>query len=64
RLRNAAWISSWCDVFVIWSHSDRGYYAQVLSDSADTALARISRAAFDVQATMKQVATESELPSW
>jgi hypothetical protein len=64
RVRNAAWIAASCDLFAFWSFSDWGLYAQVLSNVADAALARISRAALDVQATMKQVATESELPSW
>ena len=64
RHRNAARISSACDFFVLWSHSDWGYYAQFVSTSSDTVLARIRRAALDVHATMKEVATESELPSW
>ncbi len=61
---NAAWIAASCDLFVMWSSSEWGYYAQVLSDSAEKALSRISQAAQDVQATMKQVATASELPCW
>ncbi len=64
RRRNAAWIAASCDAFAIWSSSDWGFYARAISDSPDATLTRISRAALDVQATMKQVATESELPSW
>lgn len=64
RRRNAAQIAAACDLFAIWTFSDWGLYAQVISDSSEAALARISRAALDVRATMKRVATESELPSW
>jgi hypothetical protein len=64
RKRPALSVVNACQTFVVWSFADWGLFASVLGRSAEEALEPVIRAAKDLNASTRQVQSESDLPTW